>query len=449
MKHIKCILVVLLLGVTIVWLVVQRPWSGVDTLFKMRSEILNYTGYIAIWAMSVGMILSLRATRFETFLGGLDKAYRLHKWLGVTALIVGVLHWFWGFAPKHGWINLGQSPHGAHGRTLGHGGEAQNVFQQLLSAIHEPAEVIGEWAFYVAAVLIVIALIKRVPWRHFLTTHRILAITYLLLAFHAFGLMRYEQWFTPLAPLTFVVLIGGVVAAFTGLSGRIGRSKKVTGTVESVQHSASNGVIAIKVKVPLSQWVSHKAGQYAFLRFSGKEGPHPFTISSAWQHDGVIGFHIKALGDFTRGLADKVKVGEKAVIEGPYGRFTFQSKKPRQIWVAGGVGITPFLARLEELGGVSQNGEYVDLFYSTQTSDTGFIDHLSELAKSAGVKLHVIDSNKDGFLDVDRISREVPGWKEATAWFCGPAGFGVARKKGFKKLGFDTDGFHQELFEMR
>lgn len=53
-------------------------------------------------------MLSMRPVSVEPPMGGLDKMYRLHKWLGVTALAVAVLHWLWIKAPKWaagwGWI---------------------------------------------------------------------------------------------------------------------------------------------------------------------------------------------------------------------------------------------------------------------------------------------------------------------------------------------------------
>ncbi|MFV8096512.1 ferric reductase-like transmembrane domain-containing protein, partial [Enterobacter cloacae complex sp.6730737] len=61
---------------------------------------VQYTGVIAMVAMSVAMMLALRPRWPERWMGGLDKMYRLHKWLGVTALVVAVVHWLWAQGPK-------------------------------------------------------------------------------------------------------------------------------------------------------------------------------------------------------------------------------------------------------------------------------------------------------------------------------------------------------------
>jgi predicted ferric reductase len=61
---------------------------------------INYTGIIGIGAMSMGMLLALRPGRLEPLLGGLDKTYRLHKWLGITGLVIAVIHWLWAQGTK-------------------------------------------------------------------------------------------------------------------------------------------------------------------------------------------------------------------------------------------------------------------------------------------------------------------------------------------------------------
>jgi predicted ferric reductase len=158
---------------------------------------------------------------------------------------------------------------------------------------------------------------------------------------------------------------------------------------------------------------------------------------------------VKNLGDYTARLPDTLKPGQRATVEGPYGCFRFGSDRSRQVWVAGGIGITPFMARMEELAHRSQMENAVDLFYSTKQPDEAFIGPLRQLAEASGVRLRLIVAGRDGLLDAEKLCAEVPEWKDASLWFCGPAGFGHVLRRGLEARGFDGAHFHQELFDMR
>ncbi|MDR3088181.1 MAG: ferric reductase-like transmembrane domain-containing protein [Azoarcus sp.] len=445
MKRIKWIYGVLFVALTALWLLAEQPWAHTYSFFELRSIIINYTGILAMGAMSLAMMLAIRSVTVEPLIGGLDKSYRLHKWLGITALAVGVVHWLWAegvkWAVGWGWLERparGPRPH------------FDNPVQQFFMDVHGPAEHIGEWAFYAAAVLILLALIKHFPYRYFFTTHRIIAIAYLVLAFHAVVLFKFPYWQSPVTWVSSLLMIGGTIGAVLSLTRRIGHQRRALGVVEALEHDPGNHVLKVNIQLPRDRWEGHDAGQFAFVSFSDGEGAHPFTISSAWKNDGRIHFHIKELGDYTARLPATLKAGDRVTVEGPYGCFRFESDRAHQIWVAGGIGVTPFMARMEELvelHGQPQSG--VDLYYSTRNADDALSGRLRKLAETAGVRLHVIVDGRDAPLNAARLCEEIPAWKASSVWFCGPAGFAHALRQGLTGRGFDTRHFHQELFDMR
>jgi predicted ferric reductase len=65
-----------------------------------------------------------------------------------------------------------------------------------LHGLRKPAEGLGEWAFYAAVLLMVLALVRRFPYQRFFQTHRLIAVAYLVLVFHAVVLMRFDYWGT-------------------------------------------------------------------------------------------------------------------------------------------------------------------------------------------------------------------------------------------------------------
>lgn len=442
MKNIRIVYAILFVGLTALWLLADNILSGPHSFFPVRASLVNFTGVLAMGAMSVGMVLALRPFHVEPFLGGMDKSYRLHKWLGVTALVVSIVHWAWAVVPKWlvGWGLLTKP-------QRGRGGADHSALVELMQSQRGFAELVGEWAFYAAVVLILIALIKLFPYRLFFNTHRLLALVYLVLVYHSVILMKLGYWNAAIGLVMAALMVAGSIAAVISLMGGIGRNKKAIGYVDSLEYHRDNRVLEVIVQLR-DRWESHKAGQFAFVTFDNHEGAHPFTMSSSWNHLGTLRFHIKALGDYTSELPKLLKAGEVVTVEGPYGCFDFASRQDRQIWVGGGIGITPFIARLQALT-VQKDGREIDLFYSTAEPDQEFIKRLEQLAQQAGVRLHLIISGRNERLTPDRLRELVPQWRDASVWFCGPAGFGHALREGLVAQGFDVENFHQELFDMR
>ncbi|MFP3643395.1 ferric reductase-like transmembrane domain-containing protein [Paraburkholderia sp. SIMBA_054] len=174
MKKITLSYFVLLSALTLLWLLADTVFAGRHGFPDYRNSIVYLTGVLAIGCMSDGMFLSIRPVSVEPFLGGLDKTYRLHKWLGVSALVLSMLHWLCVKVPK--WlaqIVLLRRP--VHAQVVPVGGTIPEIFNFLHSQ-HRLADNVGTWAFYASVVLIVIALLKRFPYRHFFKTHRFMAI---------------------------------------------------------------------------------------------------------------------------------------------------------------------------------------------------------------------------------------------------------------------------------
>lgn len=431
---------------TALWLVAEPSVFRPANFFAFRAAMVQHSGILAIGCMSLAMILALRPGWPEKWFGGLDKMYRLHKWLGITALIVAVIHWLWAKGPKWavGWGWLDRPQRGP--RPV-----PDNVVEQFFSSLHGTAEGIGEWAFYAAVALIVLALIKRFPYRLFFKTHRLLAIAYLVLVFHAVVLTKFPYWTSPVGLAMAPLLALGGWAAVVVLLRRVAVHRQVEGRIAALQYYPGVRALEAQIEVPQG-WPGHKAGQFAFATSDTAEGAHPYTIASAWnERDRRITFIVKELGDHTQRLREKLKVGQSTKIEGPYGCFTFDDDCPHQIWVGGGIGITPFIARMKHLAAMPDRpAQIVDLFHATTDYDPDAIAKLTADAEAAGIRLHVLVSGRDGRLDGDRIRQAVPQWYEASIWFCGPAGFGQALRADFAAHGLPVkQRFHQELFAMR
>lgn len=451
MQNIRRTLIGLFALLTILWLTAEPSVFQPANFFSLRATMMQYSGIIAMGAMSVAMILALRPRWPERWFGGLDKMYRLHKWLGITALIVSVIHWLWSQGAKwavgYGWIarpERGERP------------AIENPIEVFFLTQRGTAEGLGEWAFYAAIILIALALIKYFPYHYFYKTHRLLAVAYLVLAYHSVVLTSFEYWTSPIGIVLAVLLAYGIWAAVIVLVRRVGVTRQVRGTIASTHYYPGVKVLETEIEVPHG-WPGHKPGQFAFATSDLSEGAHPYTIASGWsdKHPRIT-FITKELGDHTSRLREKLRAGQYMKIEGPYGCFTFDDGNPHQIWVGGGIGITPFVAHMKHIalqsgiGKPGSNAKTADLFHTTMDVDEEALRKLAADASEAKVRLHVLIDERDGRLTGDRIRAEVPNWREASIWFCGPSGFGEALRKDFEAQGFDVSRhFHQELFSMR
>jgi len=446
MKRIKLVLPAALLIFTALWLAADTLWPQPFTYFSFRTVFMQYSGVIGIGVMSLAMLLALRPKWLEPVLNGLDKMYRLHKWLGITALVVAIVHWWWATGTK--WmVGWGWLERPVRSRPAG-GGEALGTVEAWLRSQRGLAESVGEWAFYAAVVLIVLALVQRFPYHWFIKTHKLIAVAYLALVFHTVVLVKPDYWTQPVGWVLALLLAGGCVAAVVTLAGRIGARRKVPGRIEALTEYPALRVLETTIVLE-DGWPGHAAGQFAFVTSDKRQRAHPYTIASAWNPaERRLVFVTKALGDHTARLRDRLKVGMPVMVEGPYGCFDFEDAQPRQIWVGAGIGITPFIARMKQRAAAPE-GKEIDLFHPTADFDQNAIDRLTADAQAAGVRLHLLVDGKDGRLNGDRIRAVVPDWQSASIWFCGPPGFGQALREDFVAHGLPPQRFHQELFQMR
>lgn len=445
MKNAKRALILLLLVLTGSWLLSDTLFPEPFTYFSFRTVFVQFTGVLGIGLMSVAMVLALRTRMLERLLGGLDKTYRLHKWLGIGALIVTALHWWWAQGTKWmvGWDWLAKPE-----RRQRVGGETLPWLEQWLRSQRGLAETLGEWAFYAAVILIVLALIKRFPYHLFQKTHKLLAVAYLVFVYHTIVLLKIDYWSQPIGWLVALLLLAGTIAAVVVLRGRVGIRRKVIGEITRLEYYPALNVIEGRIQLQTG-WPGHKPGQFAFVTSDRHEGAHPYTIASAWdEEERCLVFIVKGLGDHTSRLRDKLEVGLPVCVEGPYGSFDFEDETPRQIWVGAGIGITPFIARMKQLA-KEPGSQRIDLFHTTRDYEQTAIDKLKTDAAAANVELHLHVSGRDPRLTGERLREAVPQWCEASVWFCGPSSFGKALCQDLVLNGLAEGAFHQEQFELR
>ncbi len=421
--------------VGLAWLITSSPGVSAHPLWIARQEALYLSGLLSIALMSVAMFLATRPAWLESSLGGMDRVYRSHKWAGILGVSLAALHWL---------IEMSDDILKA---TIGREGRVPKLDDTgLLGSLRDLAEEMGEWAIYAVLAMLAIALWKKFPYRAWRVLHRAMPVLFLMIAFHAVLLAPLDYWTQPIGVLMAGFLGLGTYGAMRALLGGIGSARKATGSVVAIEHPAQD-VTTVRCRLA-GNWKGHQPGQFAFVTFDEREGAHPFTIASADQGDRTVSFQIKALGDYTGALARRLQPGQRVVVEGPYGRFNVARCNPaaRQIWIAGGIGVTPFLAWLESLNGDPHIAPTAELHYCTRDRDSDpFVARLEGLcATLPSISLKVHGASQGDTLTAQGLS----GSSNAEIWFCGPRGLAASLRDGLRQIG-SRARFHQEAFEMR
>ena len=404
------------------------------TLFSVPAA--SHTG-LATWtslaasstafvAMGINQFLATRPRFLEPLFGGLDRIYHFHRQIGMAVLVLILVHYF--ITPD---------------------------FQgkQLTAGLNAAAKSVASWGLYGLGALIAFSLVKRIPFTKFEVpynlwrqSHRFIGVFFMLIAFHQFFIKRPFEGTALLANyLNVFAAIGIVSFVYTQFVAFFKRRRyEVT---EIIKLPAATVIEAKPVRRPIKA----KPGQFGFLSFSksGLREPHPFTIAGHLA-DGTIRFAIKPLGDYTRRLREAAAVGDKITVEGGYGRFTHARGGDRQIWLAGGIGITPFLAMADSLK--PDEKRKIHLVHCVR--DASEAVRAEALAAKAGevpaftFLLH--DSTANGRIDADKLANSAPfDINGADLWFCGPPPLRHAIVSGLKKAGRKPKRIEFERFEFR
>lgn len=118
-------------------------------------------------------------------------------------------------------------------------------------------------------------------------------------------------------------------------------------------------------------------------------------------------------------MHDRISPGSLLTISRPRNRFALVRTASRHVLLAGGIGITPFMSMIADLGA---RGERFHLHYCTRTRQrTAFIDELEPLIAAGQVTLHHDAGDPARGLDFEGLLAACePG---AHLYYCGPAGF--------------------------
>ena len=413
----------------VIWLMMTPLASRWTDSFQIFLSLGRLTAIVGYTLMATTIILATRLPLIEKQLLGLNRVLINHHRLGAISFLLLLAH-----------------PLFLTGRFLSSSTRSAALF--LLPNLALWPQFLGTVSLALMMTLLIITFYLAWRYQIWKFSHRFLVVAFLVGFLHTAFITSDVS--SNLALRTYLLTFGGLALIAYGYRllvefGHFGQHQF------TVSNKRSLGANTIEISlVPQQKNLRYRAGQFAFLSFFQSEisrEPHPFSfVSDPTEED--LKFAIKNLGDFTATL-DRLEAGTKVAIEGPYGAF---GQGPlagqREIWIAGGVGITPFISLAKDL---KNNNRQADLFLSFKNQvEAIYLPELQSIAdNNPRLKIFPFYSDTMGFLSADYVEKNSGPVENRSIYICGPVGMMKNLKSQFVLKGADINNVHTEEFSLQ
>lgn len=400
--------------------------SGVWWAYPHGLPLWRNVAIVTAWAgtglLVASLVMMVRAPRLAALLGGLDTMYRWHHRSGTAGYVLLLVHPLalaldgWSESPAVAW---------------------EAIAPWMLSW--------PEWLGWSGLLLLMAGLATtygaRLSYRRWRALHFLTGVGAVSGLAHVYVLLGDPGGFLPL-----LALAGGAVG-WRLLGSDLGLAAYPYRVV-GVTHPAANMIEASLA--PCAATLRVTPGGFLLAAFG--DGPsfhgcrefHPFTVSGVTP-DGTLRIGVKALGPCTRHI-QSLEPGVLVRLQGPFGSFLDRPAAAPQLWVAGGIGITPFLAALRS-GAIPSPTTLIYLYRSDR--DAAFIDELRAIAIATPHLELLAEATGDGVPELDRLLARVPQLAARQVHVCGPPAMVEALKTHLRRQGVAAESIHSESFEFR
>ncbi len=406
-------------AMAVIWRMDTGQWWGSGTTQDPMYELGTSLGFWGMVLFGLNFVLASRWQWVERLFGGLDRVYRIHGWLGKVTLTLLVLHW--GILVVQAWPDSGL------------------LLDYLVPGLHV-GYTLGMVGLALLVALVILTLWVKLPYATWLDSHRWMGPAYILGGLHAF-VIQYD-WYVAL-----MTIAGGYAWVYrTWLYQR--QAPHVQGVIlrKGIKHSITELVLRLD-----RDWDA-QPGQFAFfgvLPLAGRDVMselHPFSLSQI-SNQRTVRISAKAVGDYTEWLRT-VEVGQRVVLYGPHGTFADRERQGAQIWLAGGIGITPFLSMLYAER-QRPSAHPILMFWAVRTdADAVYADEIQAIARELPHIRVVIHTGPCTLADVEAALAQ-PITADHVLRVCGPPPLMQALQHQWRARGLARQRFVSEEFAMR
>ena len=325
--------------------------DSADPLYELGTSL----GFWGTIYFCLNFVLATRWFWVERLFGGMDKVYQLHGWVGKLTLTLVVLHLA---------ILVVQA---LPDRDL--------VATYLLPGV-DLGYTLGLAGVLLLTLLIVVTLWVKLAYHVWLATHPWLGVAYVLGGLHAVVLQG--DWY-----MILLTAVGGYAWLYSLLLFRR-TGPRYGGTLV---HNRRKGTVN-ELVIGLDRAMPVRPGQFVWIGVEQSAAPiarelHPFSVSQVVD-DRTIRISAKTLGDYTATLRD-LAPQDRLGVYGPYGAFgaKYLTAPQAMVWIAGGIGITPFLSMLHAEAESPRDRTVTLVWTVNRAEDAVYHDEIEQICRSA------------------------------------------------------------------
>jgi Predicted ferric reductase len=442
-KYLGIIIILITFVLThVFWRFEETSSSGIS--FRGYSQLI---ASIAMVTLAWINFISTRHSLVDKLFNGLDKSYIYHKYLSILTIIL-----LWG----HDLTLKVRNFSGVEGSSEFKGmkeirpiGDFSKGGSSSFLGLHLSGKDLGSLSLYIFTAFVIFFLITyRLEYQKWKTLHKLMLVPYVLGTIHyyldseypTFSLSSYSMWMN-------IVNFIGILSAIYSVFIYEFIAFKYKYKIINIKQIAKNTLEVTGSS--MGQYMHYKPGQFAFLKVLGrKKGfpSHPFSMSS-YEKAGEIKFAIKALGDHTGNLKSNLKTGDTIALAGPHGLFNYTLGSKHQIWIAGGIGVTPFRSFWQS--DIPEDYD-IDFFFAyNNEQDAPYVTELKSMRSLDNLHIHLFDSSKTGFLETKNFEEFLTKDKDYDVFFCGPKTMRLKIDKDLQNGMFKIKDFHFEYFQFK
>ncbi len=228
----------------------------------------------------------------------------------------------------------------------------------------------------------------------------------------------------------------------------------------SLKEKITYGLDNVDFVFPLAQKISFLPGQYMEWTLphsnpDSRGNRRYFTIASSPTENSLhLGIKFYGNGSSYKKSMLQMSQGSKIVGAQLFGDFTLpKNVNEKLVFVAGGVGITPYRSIIKYLLDKNEKRDIILLYSNKIESEIMYQDIFEQAEEKINLKtIYTLTEEssaswkgKRGRID-DKMIEEIPDWKERTFYLSGPHPMIVGFEQTLKNLGISSDKIKIDFF---